>query len=177
MDIEIKETKSGGDFVMKKRDVSIIEGFQNMPYLSMFAGNVEQSTPLTRVAGQQAFDWWGNTLFFNNDQSKQFNSNTERTLKSVALNSAGRIQIEEAIKQDLQFMAPFANREVSVSIIGPDSILIGIRITKPDNLAQQTFAYIWDATVDELTEQEVSNSGQVQTPSGVFDLTFDSSFA
>lgn len=177
MDLEIIESRSGGDLVAKKRDVSVIEGFENMPYLAMFGGNTEQSTPLTRIDGQQAFDWWGNNLFFLNDQSKQMNSLTERTLNSIALNSAGRLQIEEAIKQDLQFMSSFANVDVSVSIIGPDAILIGIRISKPENLSQQTFAYIWDATISELIELEVTGSGQVQVPSGgIFSFEFDHTF-
>ena len=80
MDLRVIETKNGGDLVSKKRDLSVIEGFENMPYLALFGGCTEQSTPLLRVKSEQAFDWWGNNLFFPNDQSKQLNSITERIL-------------------------------------------------------------------------------------------------
>lgn len=39
-DILLIETDNGGDFVLKNNDLASIEGFENMPYLGMFGGNV-----------------------------------------------------------------------------------------------------------------------------------------
>jgi hypothetical protein len=153
MDLEVIETKNGGDLVLKQRDISVIFGFQNMPYLAMFGGNLEASTPQTRVDSEQYFDWWGNELFFPDDDSLQMNSNTERVLGEVALNSFGRSLIEKAIKKDLDFMRSFAEVTVSVSIVSTNRAEIYIKIVRLDNQSEREFIYIWDATNRELTEQ------------------------
>lgn len=176
MDLEIVETNNGGDLVKNPKDLSVINGFQNMPYLALFGGNKDASTPLTRVKNEQAFDWWANSLLFTNDTSVQMNSETERALDNVALNSFGRGLIEKAVKKDLEFMKPFANVSVTVSIIGIDRILIGIKIIRLDNLEQRAFVYIWDATNKELTEKEglINKGGGMTTK--IFDFSFDFSF-
>lgn len=178
MDLEVIEGNNGGDLVKKSRDLSVIYGFENMPYLAMFGGNVAQSTPVRRNEGEQAFDFWGNTLLFPNDSSRQFNSETERLLNRVALTSSGRVLIEQAIKKDMAFMSSFANVSVVVTIISTNKILIGIRIVKPDNLSQNVFVYIWDATNKELMEKEfvTKNNGTIVVSTGTFDETFDFTF-
>ena len=178
MDLLIQETYDGGDLVATKRDVTVVDGFENMPYLGMFGGNPEQSTPLVRLQSEHAFDWWGNTLFFPNDESRQINLITEATLDKVVLNSAGRQTIEDAIKEDLSFMSPFANVAVSVSIIGPESILIGIKVVKPTNLEQKLYVYIWDKTIAELTQFEGNAiTNQVVIKGKIFSFQFDFTFA
>lgn len=152
MDLEVVETKNGGDLVFKQRDLSVIFGFQNMVYLAMFGGNVEASTPQTRIESEQAFDWFGNS-FFPNEDSVQMNSNTERVLGQVALNSFGRSLIEKAIKKDLDFMKSFASVTVSVVIASSNRAEISIKIIRLDNQTERQFIYIWDATNSELTEQ------------------------
>jgi hypothetical protein len=178
MDLEVSETGNGGDLVKKSRDLSLVGSFQNVPYLSMFGGNVEQSTPQRRNPGEQAFDWWGNTLLFPNNQSRQMNSETERTLSKVALTSSGRILIEQAVKSDLQFMKPYAKVSVSVMIVNVDRIAIAIKIVRPNDLEDQVFVWIWDNAVRELSQREVIRTGQVFTvdPGGIFDFSFDDSF-
>lgn len=149
-DPEIVETGSGGDMLPKGNDLSVIFGFENMPYLALFGGNVAQSTPVTRVPAQQAADWWGNALFMPADPGMQFNSETERMLHSVPLTSAGRLRIEGAIKKDLEFMSAWATIMVSTQIIATDRLRIAIGIKRPDNLQQREFIYIWDATKGDL---------------------------
>ncbi len=154
MDVQVIESKgNGGDLVKTNKDIVTIEGLQNMPYIALFGGNVEASTPTERVESELAFDWWGNNLLLPNEPAPQFNSLTERTLQEVALNSAGRIQIEEAIRKDLDFMSEFATVSVSASIISTDRVEILIRIQEPDNLEDNSFVFIWDATEQELTIQ------------------------
>lgn len=174
MDIKLIENGDGGDFVRKFKDLQIIEGFENMPYLALFGGNVEQDTPQDREENVQYFDWWGNALFFNETPELQFNSLTERTLNKVALNSFGRTQIEQAVNADLAFMREFADLTVDVTITDDDKVRIGILLIEPDNLQNKEFVFIWDATKLQLIEE----SQEVIIPEivDIFDDTFDDSF-
>jgi hypothetical protein len=157
MDVALIETNNGGDFVKKAKDLLTIEGFQNMPYLGLFGGNVQASTPSRRLKNEQAFDFWGNSLL-KNDSSTQFNSNTERVLNQVELSSSSRIRIAEAIKEDLKFMQPFAKVLIGVNIISTDRALFGVRLLQPDNIQEKDFIFIWDATKKELDGEAIGNS-------------------
>jgi hypothetical protein len=150
VDVKVIETGNGGDLSRKTKDLFVIEGLENMPYLGMFGGNVQANTAVKRLLNEQAFDFWGNNLFHPNDYSLQFNSLTERTLNNTALTSAGRLLIENAVKKDLQFMQPFAEVDVEVSILATDKIKIFITIQELGNLQSKEFIYIWDATKKEL---------------------------
>jgi len=154
MDLEVVETGNGGDLVKNPKDLSVINGFQNMIYLALFGGNVEASTPLVRIENEQAFDWWGNNLFFPNDASVQMNSETERTLNNVALNSSGCVLIEKTVKKDLEFMSDFATVTQEVTIVSTDRVKIEIKAVKLDNLQERVFIFIWDATDKELIEKD-----------------------
>src|SRR5687768_10027209 len=146
MDLQlIEDNGNGGDLVKNPKDLSVIEGFQNMPYLAMFGGCVEASTG-KRLASEQAFDWLGNSLLFANESGLQMNSETERALNNTPLTSSGRAIIENAVKTDLKFMKEFCRVGVSVTIPQTDKVVIGIRLIEPDNLQQRDFIYIWDAT-------------------------------
>lgn len=158
-DIRILETGNGGDIALKGSDLLKCFSFENMPYLGFFGGNPEQSTPSDRVSEEQAFDYWGNNLFFENNSEIQFNSQTERVLYSVQLNSRGRILIENAVKEDLKFMEPFANVDVSVSLIGLDKVEIFIKIVQPENGVERQFLYIWDGAI--LIEETSADGAQI----------------
>lgn len=146
MDVKLVETLNGGDLEFLNRDMATVLGLGNMPYLAMFGGNVGFPTPVTRLESEQAFDWWGNTALMPRQKAIQFNSYTENALKTVSLTSQGRLRIEEAVKKDLQFMAPFAKVSVEVTIIGVDKVKIYIALQEPDNLQAKEFIYIWDGT-------------------------------
>lgn len=169
MDLAVVESNgNGGDFVRKTKDLLIVEGLENMPYLAMFGGNKDASTPVTRPEQEQAFDWFGNALLIGN-QPVQMNSETERILDKTALTSSGRQIIENAVKSDLSFMNAFAKVAVSVSIIATDIIKIFISLKEPENKQAKEFVYIWDATKKELQDPyNVSN-----TPAPVDDIGFD----
>ena len=150
-DIKMVETGDGGGFEIAGNDLVMIGGLQNMPYLAMFGGNPDQSTNGPKLPDQQAFDWWGNNLLYPNSPALQFNSLLEKKLTEVVLNSAGRIQIEQTVKRDLQFMQQFAIIEVSVSLTANDRVNIYIKIQQPNNQQSTELTYIWDATNNELT--------------------------
>lgn len=118
IDVLIIEEGNGGDLFHQKSGVfGIVNGVENMPYLAMFGGSVDGN-------------WWGNDLLFPEDIKKQIKSSTERTLQSVALNSNGRSQIEQAIRADLAFLENDygAKLTIGVSLLSDDrlSILVSI---------------------------------------------------
>lgn len=153
MDISVYETGSGGDFVLKGNNLELTEAIFNMPYLGLFGGNVEQSTPRIRNENEQLFDYWGNSLLIPNDTNLQYNSLTEKTLNETALNSSGRVRIQQAVLKDLAFMSDFADIEVQVSLITVDRVRIQISLTEPDNLNVREFIYLWDATKQEVISE------------------------
>jgi len=144
MDVLVVETLNGGDILVRGNDLASAKGFENMPYLAMFGGNVEASTPSIRVEGEFNEDYWGNSLFI--PRAAQANSDTERKLMNEPLTSAGRVRIENVVKNDLKFMQQFADVTASVSILNDDVIGIRVRIVQPGNIQAKEFQYIWDGT-------------------------------
>lgn len=150
-DLLLKEEGDGGDIVLEGNSVKVINSFQNMPYLGMFGGNIEQSTIGPVQEGEQAFDWWGNWLLFSQQGQLQYNSTFERKIKEVALSSLGRVELERAAKFDIKFMEAFSAIVVDVSVESNDTIRIAIEINEPSNLQSTEIVYLWDSAKDELT--------------------------
>lgn len=150
-DFKLIENGDGGDFELLGNDIVMINGFQNMPYLGLFGGNVEAVTTGAKIPDEQAFDWWGNNLLDPNNYAVQMNSTLEKTLMNVALTSQGVNTIREAVIKDLQFMKAFSNTTVSVSLPYVDKIRIEIIILEPTNKTSTEFVFLWDATNQELT--------------------------
>jgi hypothetical protein len=132
-DIALVETLNGGDIVFNGTDLVVVNNGENQPYLAMFGGNKE-STPSNKAdvpQNAQSFDFWGNNLFWASDQISQFNSKTERMLNDTELSSAGRMEIQKAMADDLQFLSPGGKVKVTVAITGPERIDASILITLP----------------------------------------------
>lgn len=110
------EDGNGGDLKIRGADLTVVEGYENLPYLALFGG---------------APDWWGNVLFVGLDESVSLTSRTTEALNSVALNSSGRLKVELAIIDDLSFikkLSPNAVIEVNVILTSDDRLDIKIRI-------------------------------------------------
>ena len=148
-DLKLIETFDGGDLVLNGNDLQVIDGFQNMIYLALFGGNIEQSTK-EFDEDEERFDYWANDLLMLDSPDIQYNSETERTLNEVTLNSRGRLLIEQSVKKDLEFMQDFGNIDVNVSIIQSDRVKINVIIKEPNELNSNEFNYIWGATENEL---------------------------
>ena len=148
-DLKLIETFDGGDLVLNGNDLQVIDGFQNMIYLALFGGNIEQSTKQYNE-NEERFDYWANSLLMLDSPDIQYNSETERTLNEVALNSRGRLLIEQSVKKDLEFMQDFGNIDVNVSIVQNDRVKINVIIKEPNELNSNEFNYIWGATENEL---------------------------
>ena len=148
-DLKLIETFDGGDLVLNGNDLQVIDGFQNMIYLALFGGNIKQSTKQYNE-NEERFDYWANSLLMLDSPDIQYNSETERTLNEVALNSRGRLLIEQSVKKDLEFMQDFGNIDVNVSIVQNDRVKINVIIKEPNELNSNEFNYIWGATENEL---------------------------
>ena len=172
MDVKVVMTNDGGDIVKNKKDLAMVFGFENMPLLAMFGGCVEENTPTERLPNQIYNDWWGNNLLLPKNGNRQFNSDTERTLNTTALNSSGIILIEEAIKRDLKFLSEYAKIQVQVRLVNVDRIAIGIKIE------QQKIVYLWDNLNRELVDAfaMVSSPDFSGGDTGIFDVFFDETF-
>lgn len=127
-DLLIFESGNGGELKQRGNDFVMVQGIENEPYMLMFGGSRE---------------WWGNDFLDPTDTDKIWSSETEKILNSVALNSAGRIKIEEAVNKDL---APLRKQTgavvgVQVQILSDDRCEILIDI----NGLKQQFVWAPDA--------------------------------
>lgn len=138
------ETGSGGDLQLNGNDVEFTSGLFNMVYMAWFGGNVAADTTGNEIESEQRFDWFGNALLFQNEKEIQFNSNLERALQNTALDSSGRIDIEEAAKKDLNFMKDIAEISVNVVILSDDKVEITAKLKEPENIEEKEFQLIWD---------------------------------
>lgn len=154
-DVLLIEDGNGGDLILNGNDIQLTNGFQNMPYLALFGGNVGFPTVEQTSQGQN-FDFWGNYFLNPDNKSIWYNSLTEQLLAVTALSPLTRIQIEENVKKDLEFMGKFAEISVSVSLVLVDRIRISITILEPDNVTSNEFVYIWDATESELSTGDIA---------------------
>lgn len=144
-DILLYETGSGGDFNLELGD-QLYQQF----YLALFGGNVKESTKSSYLANEERFDYWGNTLIWNDSKAKQFNSETERTLQEVALNSQGRLKILQAVKNDLAYLQNVINFEVQVSLLSVNRVGIFITFVGKTNQQDKTLQFVFDSSKNEV---------------------------
>lgn len=127
-DLALIETNNGGDLQLIGNDLAVVLGIENMIYIALFGGNIEQSTE-PNVVLPQSFDFWGNNLFLKDDPGTWFNSQFERTLNSTPLTSNGRVLLENAAKEDLSFFeVQGAKVTVEVTIVNVDHVYMKIRV-------------------------------------------------
>lgn len=146
MDLSIQLKSSGGDVVVKGNDFELVTSIFNQPLLGLFGGNVEMSTQDGTKDLNERFDYWGNELFFQEDQGQQFNSNFERELQNVSLTSAGIQKLQAVLLDDLKYLAPLGTVTANIFIDTVDRINIEVFIQEPGELAEQLFKMIWDGT-------------------------------
>jgi len=155
MDIALKSTGNGGDFILSGNDIESTSSLYNQVYLALFGGNVEDSTKRNYAAGEERLDYWANSLLYENKPIEQFNSSTERELKNVSLTSAGIIRIEQAVKVDLSFISELGNYEVEVSFLENNQLSIEVKLLEPSGEKSQALNFIWDASRNEVINTEI----------------------
>lgn len=152
-DILLFESGDGGEMAIKSNDLCLVETILQQAYLAMFGGNVEANTTGNEIPTQERSDYWANQLLWPDTPSKQFNSNTERTLQNVALNSAGRLQIITAVENDLDYLKLIVNFTVDVSILSSSRVQISIRFRRKDNLEDKVLVLVYDNAENEVITQ------------------------
>lgn len=152
MDIMIFENGNGGEFSLENGDLVTTEGLTNQPYLAHFGGNIEASTTGEETEGVERLDWYGNA-FFANDEAAQLNSELERALANTEVSSKGRIELERAAAEDLEYLNEYADVETAVAVISDNKITVSDKLTEPDN--ENKYTFIWEATKNELIEQKI----------------------
>lgn len=125
-DIRIIEGLDGGDLVVSGNDLELTNELKNQVYLGLFGGNVEEST--NEVGEGERFDFWGNDLFHPDEPGFQFNSNFERTLNRVALNTQGIQELEQVGTTDLAFMRELGDYTLQIFVVAPGRIRIDFSI-------------------------------------------------
>lgn len=151
-DLTIFENGNGGEISLLNKDISYSQSIYYRCYLAMFGGNTEASTKGNELEGEIRLDWWGNQLLFSENKSNQFNSETERVLKEVVLNSAGRISILRAVENDLKFLKNIAEISVNVVILNSSKMSIEIKLREPKILGNSSLKILWDnAKLENIT--------------------------
>lgn len=154
-DVLLFESGDGGEMAVLSGDLELTETLYQQVYLALFGGNVEQNTRTDFLFTEERFDWWGNSLFFGEVQSKQFNSNTERVLRNVALNSVGRLSVISAVEQDLQYLSDLLDLSVDVEFFGVNKIRIIVKFNRKGNQEDKVLQLVYDNAKNELIIERI----------------------
>ena len=149
-DIHLFETGSGGDFAIVNNDLLMGESLYQQIYLALFGGNIEASTKPSYLASEERFDYWGNSLVWKDVKTKQFNSETERTLGNVALNSSGRLSILQAVNNDLDYLKGVVDFVVEVGIESVSRISITVSFSEKTNQQDKVLQMVWNNSKNEV---------------------------
>lgn len=149
-DINIFESGDGGELIILNDDLLTGEALFNQVYLALFGGNYEQKTKINYIYGEERFDWWGNSLIFNQEPKKQFNSVTEKKLNEIVLNANGRLILIQTITDDLLFLSDLLNYKVDVLFFEINKIKIIVNFTSKLNQENRVLILIYNNAKNEL---------------------------
>jgi len=154
-DLSLFETGSGGDFAVIDNDLLMGESLYQQIYIALFGGNIEASTKSVYLDSEERFDYWGNTLIWKDEKTKQFNSETERAIQNNALNSSGRLNILQAVNVDLEYLKTIINFEADVSILSRDNLRITVSFTEKTNQQNKALQLIYDNAKKEVIIEKI----------------------
>lgn len=154
-DILLRETGSGGDFAVLSNDLVLGDTLYQQFYLAMFGGNLRANTKSKYLDNEERFDYWGNSLIWPTQKNKQFNSETERALQEIAINSSGRMRVLQAVKSDLSYLSNVINFEVEVNLLNKNKLLITITFTEKTNQQDKSLQFVFDNSKNEVLIQEI----------------------
>lgn len=144
----IFESGSGGQLFVQNNDIQKSGSLGMMVYLKLFGGNIEASTVKENKVGDIRLDWWGNDSSKN--KSTWINSETERTLQGITINSGAIIKISESVIKDLDSLKKYGDITVDVTFPLNHRIQLDIKIVKVDS--KEDIRLVWDATVNEVIQ-------------------------
>ena len=149
-DINLHESGNGGEMAIVSNDLLMGEVLFQQVYLALFGGNLEANTIGNELVSEERFDYWANPLFFAEIPSKQFNSNTERELQKVVLNTAGRLRIIQVVNEDLSYLTILLNYDVDVQFVGTNHIRIIVNFTQKGTQENRVLQMVYDNAKGEL---------------------------
>ena len=149
-DLHIFESGDGGELALLSGDLVLADSLYQVIYIALFGGNKEASTLGNEIQGSERFDYWANELIFKNKPNKQFNSETEKVLEQVTINSEGRLKIESAVKQDLTFLKKIVNLSINILILDSNKISINLKLESVRNQSDKALQFIWDNAKKEI---------------------------
>lgn len=154
-DILLRENGSGGDFAILSNDLVLGDVLYQQFYLALFGGNLKASTKQTYLDNEERFDYWGNSLVWSTNKARQFNSETERVLHEIVLNSSGRLKVIQAVKTDLAYLESVINFEVEVSLESLNRVAILITFTGKTNQQDKSLQFVFDSSKNELIIEQM----------------------
>jgi len=149
-DIQLFETGAGGDFSIVSDDLLMGESLYQQIFLALFGGNIEASTKISYLSTEERFDYWGNSLIWNNEKTKQFNSETERAIQNNVLNSSGRLNIIQAVNVDLEYLKTLIVFSVDVQIMGRDNLKIIVSFSALSNQQDKVLEMVYNNAKNEV---------------------------
>ena len=149
-DINLHESGSGGEMAIVSNDLLMGEALFQQVYLALFGGNVEANTIGNELISEERFDYWQNPLFFAETPSKQFNSNTERELQKVVLNTSGRLKIIQTVSDDLEYLSNLLKYDVDVQFVSTNHIRIIINFAQKGSQENRVLQMVYDNAKGEL---------------------------
>lgn len=149
-DFSIYESGDGGELLMTDSDISLADSLLQLVYLSLFGGNVQASTQGNEKPNELREDWWANSLLFKDQPDKQFNSLTEKTLKTTPLSSAGRIIILNAVEQDLKYLRDVVDVNINVTIRDVHRVEIFVNLNRYQGKEDVKLQFLWDGILDSV---------------------------
>lgn len=139
MDLSIFETGNGGDLQFTNNDLVTTSAIFNSVYLGLFGGS----------------EWFGNNLFFPNEENPRFNSNFENVLRRTALTGSGLAALERAAVTSLSFLEAVGIVEVSATVQELDKLVLNITVTQRSSDIPQNIQIIWSSTRNEIIESRL----------------------
>ena len=118
--------------------------------MALFGGNIEASTRGDELVSEIRNDYWGNSLFFGDNQTRQFNSETEKTITNLVLNSSGRLKLLQAVENDLSYLNNLVNYSVDVQFSDFNKVLILVKFSEKGKQENKQLQLIWDNAKKEL---------------------------
>lgn len=152
-DINLYESGNGGEMSIVSNDLLMSETLFQQVYLALFGGNIETVTRGDEVIGQERFDYWANTLFFQDNQVKQFNSETENFLINMSYTTSNRLKLIELVKSDLSYVSSLVNFSVDVKFESLNRLLIIINFTEKTNQEDRVLQLVYDNSKNEVIIQ------------------------
>lgn len=142
-DVLSYQTDDGGEINVVNGIMEMSGGLETSAYLSLFGGNEDDD-------GQQnsPFMWWGS--MDETDTTKQYRSETQHLLQSLAMSSANLKRVENAVRRDLDWMIEVGAASAvtaAASIPALNKLKIDIEIIADGQSISLTYLANWEAAL------------------------------